>query len=57
MIIVDEVCLSPNVDFNKIEMLPLNDKICKETKEFDSKVTTLEVLKNIEKVKGEFDLY
>ncbi len=57
MFIGEEVCLSPNVDYDKIDVLPLNDKINKEIKEFETKITTLEVLKNIEKTEGEFDLY
>ncbi len=58
MIIGEEVCLSPNVDYDKIDVLPLNDKINNnKTKEFETKITTLEVLKNIEETEGEFDLY
>ncbi len=57
MFIGEEVCLSPNVDYDKIDVLPLNDKPNKKTKEFETEITTLEVLKNIEKTEGEFDLY
>ena len=57
MFIGDDVCLSPNVDYDKIDVLPLSDKINKEIEEFETKITTLEVLKNIEETEGEFDLY
>jgi len=53
MIIGDDVCLSPNINYTKIDLLPLNgDKI-----EIDKERTTLEVLKNIEKSQGKFDLF
>ena len=53
MFIGDEVCLSPNINYRKIDLLPSNeDKI-----EIDKERTTLEVLKNIEQTQGEFHLF
>jgi len=55
MFIGDDVCLSPNINYSRIDLLPLNeDKI--EIKN-DKERTTLEVLKNIEKSQGKFDLF
>ena len=55
MFIDDDVCLIPNINYSRIELLPLNiDKI---KIKFDKERTTLEVLKNIEKSQGEFDLF
>ena len=53
MFIGDDICLSPNINYRRIDLLPLNeDKV-----EIDKERTTLDVLKNIEKSQGEFDLF
>ena len=56
MIIDDEVCLSPNIEFNKINTLIFESK-SKEKVKFNQKTTTLEVLEEIEKTSGEFNLF
>lgn len=56
MIIGDEVCLSPNIEYDKLDSLPLDDK-GKNIEESNQKNTTLEVLERICKTEGEFDLF
>lgn len=53
MFIGNEICLSPNIDYKRIDLLPLNEDI----KEKNNKKTTLEVLNQIEETKGVLDLY
>ncbi len=56
MFIGDKICLSPNIEFDKIDTLILDDK-SKEKVKINQKATTLEVLEEIEKTSGEFDLF
>ena len=53
MFIGNEICLSPNIDYNRIDLLPLNE----DATENNSKKTTLKVLAQIEETKGVLDLY
>ena len=53
MFIGNEICLSPNIDYKRIDLLPLNEDII----ELNNKKTTLEVLDQIEETKGVLDLY
>ncbi|MBA7565641.1 hypothetical protein ES708_07326 [subsurface metagenome] len=53
MIIEDGVCLSPNIDYKQIDLLPLNERKI----ELKDQRSTLEVLRNIEKTKGVFNLF
>ena len=55
MFIGDKVCLSPNIKYRKIDLLPLNDD--KAEIKIDKGKTTLEVLEHIEKSQGEFELF
>ena len=54
MFMGDDVCLSPNINYSRIDLLPLNGNKIEIEKE---RTNTLEVLKDIEKSQGEFDLY
>ena len=54
MFMGDDVCLSPNINYSWIDLLPLNGNKIEIEKE---RTNTLEVLKDIEKSQGEFDLY
>ena len=56
MIIGNEVCLSPNIEYEKIDILPLDDN-GKNNEKFNHKNSTLEVLERICKTEGEFDLF
>ncbi len=53
MFIGNEICLSPNIDYKRIDLLPLNGDII----EKNNKKTTLGVLDQIEKTEGVLDLY
>jgi len=53
MIIRDNVTISPNVEYKKIDLLPDDEGVSHQEKE----ITTLTILKNIEKSKGQLDLY
>jgi len=53
MFIGNEICLSPNIDYKRIDLLPLNEDAI----EINNKKTTLEVLNQIEKTEGVLDLY
>lgn len=53
MLIEDAVCLSPNIDYSRIDLLPLNE----DRPENFNKLTTLDVLNNISKTKGELNLF
>jgi len=53
MFIGNEICLSPNIDYKRIDLLPLNEDVT----EKNNKKTTLEVLNQIEETKGVLDLY
>ena len=53
MIIGENITISPNVDYSKIDLLPDDEGDSHQEKE----ITTLKVLENIEKIKGELDLY
>ena len=53
MFIGEEICLSPNIDYKRIDLLPLNEDYM----EINNKKTTLGVLDQIEKYKGVLDLY
>ena len=53
MFIEGVVCLSPNIDYSRIDLLPLN----KNNSEDINQLTTLDVLNNIENTKGELNLF
>ena len=53
MLIGNAICLSPNIDYNKIDLLPLNEN----NSEDINQLTTLDVLNNIESTKGELNLF
>ena len=53
MFIGDDICLSPNIDYSKIDLLPLNEDNIENVKQ----ITTLDVLSNITNTKGEFNLF
>jgi len=53
MFIEDVVCLSPNIDYSKIDLLPLNEN----SPEKINQLTTLDVLNNISETKGELNLF
>ena len=53
MFIGNEICLSPNIDFKEIDLLPLNEG----TTVLKDKKTTLEVLEHLEKTRGVLDLF
>lgn len=53
MIIEDKVCLSPNIKYDRIELLTKNKNM--NTK--NPQTTTLDVLHNIEQSEGEFELF
>ena len=53
MFIGNEICLSPNIDYKRIDLLPLNE----DNMEVNNKKTTLGVLDQIEKTKGVLDLF
>ena len=53
MFIGNEICLSPNIDYKGIDLLPLNEDII----EINNKKTTLEVIDQIEETKGVLNLY
>lgn len=60
MIIGDQVCLSPNIDYGRIDLLPLNgekrhNNLITSTRTDER--TTLDVLKIIDKSQGEFNLF
>ena len=66
MLMGDEVCLSPNVSFEIIDVLPLDDEETTTQGEEKRKEnltknkperTTLSVLARMEKTEGEFDLF
>lgn len=53
MFIGDDICLSPNINYKRIDLLPLNKN---EVEEKDQR-TTLDVINDIEKIEGKFDLF
>jgi len=53
MIIGDNISISPNIDYSKIDLL-LDDGCASHQ---EKEITTLTILENIEKSKGELDLY
>lgn len=53
MFIGEELCLSPNIDYNIIDLLPLNEDEIEESNDR----TTLDALKNIEKSNGALNLF
>ena len=53
MFIGDDICLSPNIDYSKIDLLPLNEDKIENVKQ----ITTLDVLNNITNTKGGFNLF
>ena len=53
LIIDDGVCLSPNIDYKQIDLLPFNEREI----ELNDQITTLDVLNNITNTKGEFNLF
>ena len=53
MFIGDIICLSPNIDYSKIDLLPLNEDNIENVKQ----ITTLGVLNNIANTKGELNLF
>jgi len=55
LILNNEVCLSPNINYEKIDVLQLNDGI--NNSEKACQVSTLEVLERIEKIEGDLDLF
>lgn len=57
MFLGSKVCLSPNIDFNRIDVLPLNDEVDEIIKSFKEEKTTLEILEKMEQKEGEFDLF
>ena len=58
MIIGNEVCLSPNIDYNGIKFfLYKEDNTKKNKKNIKKELTTLDVLDKIKETSGEFDLF
>jgi len=57
MIINDDVCLSPNISYEKIDVLPLNEEESNQEEQLDSKITTLDIINRIETKKGSLDLF
>ncbi|KKL08222.1 hypothetical protein LCGC14_2578010, partial [marine sediment metagenome] len=57
MIINDDVCLSPNISYEKIDVLPLNEEESNQKVPLDSEITTFGILNRIEKKKGNLDLF
>jgi len=53
MFIGNEICLSPNIDYKRIDILALNE----DKMEINNKKTTLWFLDKIEKIKGALDLF
>ena len=53
MFIEDSICLSPNIDYSRIDLLPLNEN----NSEDINQLTTLDVLNNIKNTKGELNLF
>ena len=53
MFIEDTICLSPNIDYDRIDLLPLNEN----NSEYINQLTTLDVLTNIKNTKGELNLF
>ena len=53
MFIGNEICLSPNIDYNLIDLLPLN----RDKTDLTDKKTTLEVLDQLAKNDGVLDLF
>ena len=54
MIIGDTISISPNVEYRKIDLLPIDDEVATH---IGKEITTLSVMENIEKCNGELDLY
>ena len=54
MIIGHNISISPNVEYNKIDLLPIDDEVVTHQ---EKEITTLTILENIERSKGELDLY
>lgn len=57
MIIDDEVCLSPNIDYKKIDELSLNGNKVNIDNDIKEEITTINVFKLIQSSEGEFDLF
>ena len=57
MFLGSKVCLSPNIDYNRIDVLPLNDEVDEKIRSFKEEKTTLEILEKMEQKEGEFDLF
>lgn len=58
MFVSKKVCLSPNINYKMIQSLPLKkDKARNTNKKIKKKMTTLDVLDQIEETKGGFDLF
>jgi len=53
MFIEESVCLSPNIDYSRIDLLPLNENNSEDT----NQLTTLDVLTNIKNTKGKLNLF
>ena len=57
MFIGDQVCLSPNIEYEKIDVLSLNGNEVKNHNDIKEEITTIDVFKLIESSKGEINLF
>ena len=59
MFIDQEVCLSPNIDYNRIELFSNEKEGCPDIdlEDINREASTLDVLNYIENIDGEFDLF
>lgn len=57
MFIGDQVCLSPNIEYDKIDILSLNGNEVNNHNDIKEEITTIDVFKIIKSSKGEFELF
>ncbi len=63
IIICEKICLSPNISYERINEMAINERIHKNkykktnTQEKENQISTLAILKEIENTKGELDLF
>lgn len=57
MFIGDQVCLSPNIEYDKIDILSLNGSEVDNHNDIKEEITTIDVFKIIKSSEGEFDLF
>lgn len=57
MSIGDQVCLSPNIEYDKINVLLLNSNEVNSHNDIKEEITTIDVFKLIKSSEGEFDLF